>query len=105
MLALVPAACSPATDYPSLFPSTPQRPKSEAPMDDTQLQQATESLITERNHLSSQMQSGTPKQSTDSTPTGSTATRPKAAANASAAAGSTAGQDPGQAASAAATKP
>jgi hypothetical protein len=50
---LLVAACSPGTEYPSIFPAVHDMPppRTEAPMDPLQVQQATEDLITQRNHL------------------------------------------------------
>jgi hypothetical protein len=48
------SGCSPGADYPSLFPAVHDMPppRSDTTMDPLQVQQATEDLITERNHLS-----------------------------------------------------
>jgi hypothetical protein len=57
---LVLAACSPGGDYPSLFPSvhdTPP-PRSDTPLNSTQVQQATEDLISARDRLSAEAQAG-----------------------------------------------
>jgi len=50
---LLTAGCSPGADYPSLFPAVRDMPppRTEAPMDQLQVQKATEDLITERDHL------------------------------------------------------
>jgi hypothetical protein len=47
------AACSPGAEYPSLFPAVHDLPppRTEAPMDQLQVQKATEDLITARDHL------------------------------------------------------
>lgn len=52
------AGCSPGVDFPSIFPAVHDMPppRADAPMDPDQLQQATEDLITERNHLATQQQ-------------------------------------------------
>ncbi len=52
------AGCSPGVDYPSIFPAVHDMPppRADAPMDPDQVQQATEALITERNHLTAQSQ-------------------------------------------------
>jgi hypothetical protein len=57
------SGCSPGADYPSLFPAVHDMPppRSDTTMDPLQVQQATEDLITERNHLSAGTQS--PQQS------------------------------------------
>ena len=54
------SGCSPGADYPSLFPAIHDMPppRAETTMDPDQVQQATEDLITERNHLSSETQGG-----------------------------------------------
>jgi len=48
------SGCSPGADYPSLFPAVHDMPppRNDTTMDPLQVQQATEDLITERNHLS-----------------------------------------------------
>ena len=57
--ALAVSGCSPGADYPSLFPAVHDMPppRSDTTMDPLQVQQATEDLITERNHLSAGTQS------------------------------------------------
>ena len=52
------AGCSPGVDYPSLFPAVHDMPppRAETTMDPAQVQQATEDLITARNHLSAETQ-------------------------------------------------
>jgi hypothetical protein len=52
------SGCSPGADYPSLFPAIHDMPppRAETTMDADQVQQATEALITERNHLSADTQ-------------------------------------------------
>lgn len=56
--ALVLAACSPGADYPSIFPAIHDMPppRADAPLDALQVQQATEDLITQRNHLTAEAQ-------------------------------------------------
>lgn len=57
---LILSACSPGGNYPSLFPAvhdTPP-PRSETPLDSVQVQQATEDLISARDRLSVEAQSG-----------------------------------------------
>jgi hypothetical protein len=48
------SACSPGVEYPSIFPAVHDMPppRADAPLDADQVQQATEDLITQRNHLS-----------------------------------------------------
>jgi hypothetical protein len=57
--------CSPGADYPSLFPAVHDRPppRSEAPLDANQVQQATEDLISARDRLSAEAQGGQNKNS------------------------------------------
>ena len=49
---------SPGADYPSIFPAVHDMPppRADTPLDADQVQQATETLITERNHLSAAAQ-------------------------------------------------
>jgi hypothetical protein len=63
---LVLAGCSPGADYPSLFPAVHDRPpaRSDTPLDPNQVQQATEDLISARDRLSAEAQSGQGKTST-----------------------------------------
>jgi hypothetical protein len=61
---LLVSGCSPGADYPSLFPAVHDMPppRPDTPLDPVQVQQATEDLITARDHLSAEMQgSGQPK--------------------------------------------
>lgn len=55
---LVLSGCSPGADYPSLFPAIHDMPpqRGDTPLDPIQVQQATEDLITARNHLSAETQ-------------------------------------------------
>jgi hypothetical protein len=65
---LVLSGCSPGAEYPSLFPAIHDMPpqRGDAPLDPVQVQQATEDLITARNHLSAETQgSGQAKPSTN----------------------------------------
>jgi hypothetical protein len=57
---LVLSGCSPGVDYPSLFPAVHDMPppRADAPMDQNQVQQATEALIADRNHLNAEAQGG-----------------------------------------------
>jgi len=69
---LLVSGCSPGVDYPSIFPTIHDMPppRADAPMGPDQLQQATEDLITDRNHLNAEMQNNGPaKTSTDKTST------------------------------------
>ncbi len=52
--AMAVSGCSPGADYPSLFPAVHDMPppRSDTTMDPLQVQQATEDLISQRNHLS-----------------------------------------------------
>ena len=52
------SACSPGADYPSLFPAVHDipPPRSDAPLDRNQVQQATEDLISARDRLSAEAQ-------------------------------------------------
>ena len=58
--ALAMSGCSPGADYPSLFPAVHDMPppRADTPMDDNQVQQATEDLISDRNRLSAESQGG-----------------------------------------------
>jgi hypothetical protein len=53
---LLVAACSPGVDYPSIFPAVHDMPppRADAPMDQLQVQKATEDLITQRDHLNAE---------------------------------------------------
>jgi hypothetical protein len=55
---LVLAACSPGADYPSLFPAVHDipPPRTDAPLDANQVQQATEDLISARDRLNTEAQ-------------------------------------------------
>ena len=55
---LLVSGCSPGADYPSIFPAVHDMPppRADTPLDPDQVQQATEDLITERNHLSAEAQ-------------------------------------------------
>jgi hypothetical protein len=74
------SGCSPGADYPSLFPAVHDMPppRSDTTMDPLQVQQATEDLISDRNHLNAgtqgpqqgTQQQGTQKNSGDSGSTG-----------------------------------
>jgi hypothetical protein len=52
------SGCSPGLDYPSIFPAVHDMPppRADTPLDANQVQQATEDLITDRNHLNAQAQ-------------------------------------------------
>ncbi len=60
LAALALSGCSPGADYPSIFPAVHDMPppRADTPMDPDQVQQATEDLITDRNHLSAEAQGG-----------------------------------------------
>jgi hypothetical protein len=66
---LILSACSPGADYPSLFPAVHDipPPRSETRLDANQVQQATEDLISARDRLSAEAQSGQGKNSGNST--------------------------------------
>ncbi|HEY1983485.1 MAG TPA: hypothetical protein VGH13_25665 [Xanthobacteraceae bacterium] len=53
-MVLAVSGCSPGADYPSLFPAVHDMPppRNDTTMNPLQVQQATEDLISERNHLS-----------------------------------------------------
>jgi hypothetical protein len=57
------SACSPGADYPSLFPAAHDMPppRADATLDAQQVQQATEDLISDRNRLNSEAQTGQAK--------------------------------------------
>ena len=59
------SGCSPGADYPSFFPGAYDRPppRTEAPLDANQVQQATEDLISARDRLSAEAQGGQNKNS------------------------------------------
>jgi hypothetical protein len=52
------SGCSPGVDYPSIFPAVHDMPppRADTTMDADQVQQATEALITQRNHLTAETQ-------------------------------------------------
>jgi len=60
---LVLGACSPGADYPSLFPAVHDipPPRGDTPLDANQVQQATEDLITARDRLNTEAQTGQSK--------------------------------------------
>jgi hypothetical protein len=57
-ICLTVSACSPGADYPSIFPAVHDMPppRTEAPLDSEQVQQATEDLISDRNRLNGEAQ-------------------------------------------------
>jgi len=61
-------ACSPGADYPSLFPSVHDVPpaRTDTTLDSNQVQQATEDLISARDRLTAEAQSGHAKRSVSS---------------------------------------
>jgi hypothetical protein len=71
---LLVAGCSPGVDYPSIFPAVHDMPapRADTPMDADQVQQATEDLITERNHLEAQQQGSGQAKTTAPPATGGT---------------------------------
>lgn len=70
--AFVMSGCSPGADYPSIFPAIHDMPppRAETPLDPVQVQQATEDLITERNHLTAEAQGPGQKATADPSATG-----------------------------------
>jgi hypothetical protein len=89
------SACSPGVDYPSSpFPAAPP-PRSDTPLDATQVQQATEDLITARDHLSAEAQSGQTKKPAKSLTTSANAAATKKPPAASPPAGAAARQTAG----------
>jgi hypothetical protein len=64
------AACSPGADYPSLFPSVHDvpPPRNDSRLDQNQVQQATEDLITARDRLTAEAQGARAKSATGSKP-------------------------------------
>jgi hypothetical protein len=83
---LILAACSPGADYPSLFPSvhdTPP-PRADTPLDSHQVQQATEDLISARDHLSAEAQGAKDKNATSPGPNSGAKTPAKSSAKSSA---------------------
>jgi len=84
--ALAMSGCSPGADYPSIFPAVHDMPppRAETTMDDNQVQQATEALITDRNRLSAEAQgqsANDPANQAPKKPPAGAATAPGAAAN------------------------
>jgi hypothetical protein len=71
------SGCSPGADYPSIFPAIHDMPppRDDATMNSDQVQQATEDLITDRNHLNAEAQ-GAPGQASANS---SVAAKPAAA--------------------------
>jgi len=70
--------CSPGADYPSLFPAIHDMPppRADTTLDPVQVQQATEDLITQRNHLTAEAQGAGQKNSPN--PSASAANAPAA---------------------------
>jgi hypothetical protein len=64
------SGCSPGADYPSLFPAVHDMPppRNDTTMNPLQVQQATEDLISERNHLSAGTQAPQPASQTANPP-------------------------------------
>jgi hypothetical protein len=75
---LLVAACSPGVDYPSIFPAVHDMPppRSDATMDQVQVQKATEDLITERDHLNAAAPPAKPATGSADQATGATAKKP-----------------------------
>ena len=75
------SGCSPGVDYPSIFPAVHDMPppRADTTMNADQVQQATEALITERNHLSAGAQ-GTGQDKTAIPAAADAAKKPPAAA-------------------------
>ena len=75
---LLVAGCSPGVDYPSIFPAVHDMPppRADAPMDQVQVQKATEDLISERNHLNAEAPPSKPAAAAADQATGSTAKKP-----------------------------
>jgi len=73
------SACSPGADYPSIFPAIHDMPppRADTPLDQVQVQQATEDLITERNHLTAEAQAPGQKAPADPAATGAIPPAPK----------------------------
>ena len=86
IVCLILAACSPGADYPSLFPSVHDipPPRTDTPLDTNQVQQATEDLISARDHLSAESQGAQAKNSTSSAVKAAAKSVAKSAANSSA---------------------
>ena len=78
------SGCSPGSDYPSIFPVAHDAPppRADTTMDANQVQQATESLITDRNRLSAEAQGSGQSANTSSAP--ATRKPPAAASSANA---------------------
>jgi hypothetical protein len=83
------SACSPGVDYPTLFPAVHDMPppRADATLDAQQVQQATEDLISDRNRLNSEAQSGQSKAPLDLAPKSPKAPNSAAAAKKAAAKG------------------
>jgi hypothetical protein len=94
---LVLAACSPGTDYPSLFPAVHDipPPRTDATLDSNQVQQATEDLISARDRLSAEAQSAQSKNATSSAVKPATNTGGKAGAKSGANTGAKSGSKSG----------
>jgi hypothetical protein len=91
--ALLLPGCSPGADYPSIFPAIHDMPPPRAatPLDADQVQQATEALISERNHLSAEAQGSGQAKTPPASPTA--AKKPAAQTPGAAAAAQTAGAE------------
>jgi hypothetical protein len=75
---LLVAGCSPGADYPSIFPAVHDMPppRTDAPMDQVQVQKATEDLISQRDHLNAEAPPSKPASGSAGQVTGSTAKKP-----------------------------
>jgi hypothetical protein len=90
------SGCSPGADYPSIFPAIHDMPppRADTPLDPIQVQQATEDLITARNHLNAEAPPGAGQAKTPAADAKETAAQkksPPASASSAAAGGAQAG--------------
>jgi hypothetical protein len=75
---LLVAGCSPGADYPSIFPAVHDMPppRADTPMDQVQVQKATEDLISQRDHLNAEAPPSKPASGAADQATGSAAKKP-----------------------------
>lgn len=75
---LLVAGCSPGINYPSIFPAVHDMPppRADAPMDQVQVQKATEDLISQRDHLNAEAPPSKPASGSTGQATASTAKKP-----------------------------
>jgi hypothetical protein len=75
---LLVAGCSPGVDYPSIFPAVHDMPppRTDAPMDQVQVQKATEDLISQRDHLNAEAPPSKPAPGSADHVTAATAKKP-----------------------------